>query len=141
MANAVRMSIIRELGLDYVPAEHPRTKARLAGWNHAFLMHGIFEKKLCTMNFPLFSELYMFHLGGGIVDQHVPGRSMRKFAYCEDFVGRYGGKGGNINNDWYSGRLVVNMTHDNYVNYLRKQYNRPFDDVQQLDESIFKVID
>jgi hypothetical protein len=104
-------------------------------------MRGIFAAELHTMNFPLFSELYMVHVGGGIVDQYVTGRMMRKFAYCTDFQGHYGGKGTNQILDWYSGRLIINMTHDKYVDYLRTLYNRPFEDVRPVDETIFKLID
>jgi hypothetical protein len=108
-------------------------------------MRGIFEAKLHTMNFPVFGELFMMHIGGGIVDQHVEGRKIRKFAYCNDFTGRYGGKGGGATNtsiiDWYSGRAMINMKHNEYVAYLRKLYDRPYNDVRKFDESIIKIVD
>ncbi|MFA5026053.1 MAG: glycosyltransferase family 2 protein [Candidatus Shapirobacteria bacterium] len=145
MANAVRMSLIKERGIDYVFLGHPRDKAIRAGWNTSFLMRGIFEANLHTMNFPLFSEPFMVHIGGGTVDQHVVGRMMRKFAYCTDFEGRYGGKGGGDKAisiiDWYSGRVMINKKHDEYVAYLRNLYNRPYNDVREFDESIIKVVD
>jgi hypothetical protein len=142
MANAVRMSLIKDGISDYVLPGHLRDKPVLAGWNHAYLLRGIFAAKLHTMNFPLFGDLYMVHIGGAVVDLQVEGRKMRKFAYCLDFQGNYGGKGGGCAiRDWYSGRAMINMTHNQYLEYLREQYNRPFEDVRPFNESILKIAD
>jgi len=140
MANAVRMSIIREGGINYVFSDHKLYEPIRANWNISFLIRGIYAAKLHTMNFPLFGDLYMVHVGGAVSNLQREDRKGRKFGYCNEPV-HYEGRHGNKISDWYSGRMIVNKTHQEYLNYLKETYSKPFEDIQLIDEKMFKTID
>jgi hypothetical protein len=120
MAYACRMSGWKEHCIEqisYGPA--------MLAWNNTFYMMSIYQESFKTMNFPLFSEGYMVHIGGATVK--------KGYGFTRDFK-IYGGRTGDFVSDYYSGVYFVDMTKSEYNLYLAQMRGRPFNGVEPIDE-------
>lgn len=141
MANACRMGAW--LVHDLEPFARGKT---ITGWSNSHFLRDVFKKKFYTLNFPLFSDGYLVHLGRGTVSNQVPGRKNYgcDFGYCKTIpaTNRYGGRAG-VGNivDWYSGRYVVNLEPKIYRAMLEEKYSSSFDTMVSFDESLLILED
>jgi len=135
-AFACRMKGWSEYGLGPIAG-----KPQKINWVAGRYVDTVFEKGYHTLNFPVFSQKYAYHVGGAIFYFTRPGRMEGKFGFCNDFKTSYGPRQGkDILYDWYAGRYILNMTTEKYVNYLRKKYSTPFDAIQEpLNEDKLKL--
>lgn len=143
MANAVRNSIFDDPHIVRYATSDDSTA--FYGWNHTLVLRSLFyediwdgkikRKKYYTMNFPLFTDGYLVHIGGGTVNFHRYKRRSRKFGFVLDGDPGYGGT---KYNDDYSGKVKIKMSHNEYVSYLKKTYKKPFEQIQKIPETMFK---
>jgi len=126
-AFACRMKSWSEYGMTPI-AGKPQTMSWVAGR----YVDSVFEKGYHTLNFPVFSQKYVYHIGGAIFKFTRPGRREGTFGFCSDCSWRYGPRQGKDTlYDWYAGRHILDMTTNRYVKYLKEKYGAPFDVLQE----------
>lgn len=96
------------------------------------------------LNFPILSNGYVFHAGGGILRSSRIGRKYNNagFGLCAETRKTYGPKTvDDILHDWYAGRLMLRISSEQYERYLKGKYTEaPFDVLQApLDESLLCI--
>ena len=141
-ASALRTSAWKEHGIYIVPPTHFKSKdekvtAAALNFFHEFL----YAKGFQTMNFPIFSQGYMIHLGGGSI-KRAPSK-IYNAGFCEDFSAPYGARRDvNVLESWHMGRYFVKMKYKDYANHLKQKYENNFDEIQEsLDESLVGILD
>ena len=134
---ACRMSAWRDNLLDPICPEPTKMP-----WVAGHYCDCLFERGYYTQNFPIMSKGFVFHAGGGILRKARFGRREGKttFGMCEDSW-RYGGRQGfDVVVEWYQGRFILNMTSEEYEEYLKYKYDSPFDEVQPpLDKNYLHI--
>jgi hypothetical protein len=120
------------------------TKPIHRGWVLSAYIREVFSKGQSVMNYPVFSQKKVFHVGGGILTAArfygEAGKEQTKWGMLRD-GNQYGGRRGpNTVADWYQGRYILDMDTRAYMKYLEDKYNKPFEQIQTpLDESLFYV--
>lgn len=137
-AFSCRMSGWRKHGIEPI-AEKPKTMSWAAGRYARYVTN----RGFCLLNFPIFSKMYVFHIGGAIFKFTRPGRNPKSFGFCSDFTAPYGPRRSPTKlHDWYAGRYVLKWPTDKYVQKLRSKYDSPFEQLQPpLDESLLYTLD
>lgn len=101
--------------------------------------------KFTALSFPIFTDMYMLHLGGGIIRRLVNDKEIG-FIFLKDILptrGTMSGprSGGKLHNRFY-GRGLINLTNENYINYIKELYGEPFNKIQNsIDENLVYTID
>jgi glycosyltransferase involved in cell wall biosynthesis len=104
-------------------------KRRGNGFIDFFL--SVVGNKYQLMNFPFFSQEFVFHIGGGTARRNLhnkPGVSQKvRFGNVTDTAHNYGSRRANKIYDYYAGAHLLKMTDEDFTNYLKEKYNTPFE--------------
>jgi len=141
-ASALRTSAWKEHEIYVVPPRHfkhidEKVTASALNFFHEYL----YIKGFQTMNYPVFSEGNMIHLGGGFVKRSPGGRYV--FGFCRDFPAPYGPRRDvHKLESWHMGRYYIDMKYNDYIKELKEKYENPFAEIQpSLDETKLKSLD
>jgi len=114
------------------------------GWALSAYVRDLFNQGYGVMNYPVFSQKKVFHVGGGILNAArfygEAGIKNARWGMLKD-GNQYGGRRGpDVIADWYQGRYILDTQTRAYMKYLEDKYNKPFDQIQpSLDESLLYV--
>jgi len=133
MAYACRMAGFKSTDLLMMHSSYPSEEEKIIqGWEHREYIADIFEKGFSTCNFPLYSGGYLAHVGGASC-LNIGNENKNKwiFGFTRDFCYRYGGRAtANTLWDWYSGCHMIDMTAQEYGEYLDRTYTTEFQNIQ-----------
>lgn len=133
----------RRCGWTIYEIEPIASQPKLSPWVGRDYCTSLLNRKFRLLNFPILSDGYVFHAGGGILRNARLGRraSNAPFGMCAGTRKTYGPRTtDDILYDWYAGRLLLKLTSDEYEKYLKGKYKTPFDKLQDpLDENLLFV--
>ncbi|MFH1846303.1 MAG: glycosyltransferase family 2 protein [Candidatus Omnitrophota bacterium] len=134
---ACRMSGFKEHNLTPIATCPSR-----AGWAYAYYTHSVFQKNFSIMNFPILSQKYFYHIGGGILNFARGGRRQESMLGMVKDTRQYGGRlRTEYMTEWYQGRWVLDIKSHDYIRYLQDKYNSPFEEIQPLlDENLLYTV-
>jgi hypothetical protein len=94
----------------------------------------LYKAGYSIINYPCFSKLQIIHLGRGIVRRLThPEEEDIGFTFCKDIRSKGGldgpRRGDKLLNKMY-GWGFINMTNNEYMEYLRTTYKKPFEEIQ-----------
>jgi hypothetical protein len=96
-----------------------------------------------VMNFPFYSQDYIYHVGGGTTKRNVGNTDTAiksPYGSAKDIT-KYAGRNAiEETYDYYAGAHYVDMTSPEFKNYLEKKYKVPFDKINKFDESILRKL-
>jgi glycosyltransferase involved in cell wall biosynthesis len=117
-----------------VPIASAPHQKRASGFIDFFL--SVIGHGFKVMNFPIYSEDYVFHLGGGTA-RRVNKETEIGFGHAKGCTYRYAACADGTVYDYYAGAHKINMDAKELVRFLQKKYDVPADQLAEpFDESI-----
>jgi len=141
-AAALNMEVFKKYKLGFVRSDYKERimgGRKVTGVLFACIQRNIMKAGLSVAQYSFYGAKRFFHLGRSVIKKDAD----VTYGFCNDFSAPYGARR-SLNSlvGWHGGRYYIDMTTKEYQEWLKKKYDKPFEEIQPIiDEKLLKPVD